>query len=276
MQEMDDSHYADIAAGKYFASLQAATTLQGVGFQGTGAVDEIVWTEDDLFPAGGPTVVDYTFTLTLDANVAGAEVTTNGAAVVFDNGTAQILAGTTVSIAEPTFAQGYQLNTITTNDTVVVSPTFPITFTMDAAMTVAITSELIPATYPTYVGEDAALKTQYDAWKQAVGFDDSSTSTHANQFLLNVDEETTVGDDALQIDSITEVQGGWKIVVSTTVSGAALSTGTESFTASYNGYLTVLAADTLEGLSSATGAAYPMTAMEGGRVALGGRAGKVR
>ena len=144
--DLDDSHYADIAAGKYFASLKTLTTLQGVGFQGTGAVDEIVWTEDDLFPAGGPTVVDYTFTLTLDTNVTGAEVTTNGAAVVFDNGTAQILAGTTVSIAEPTFAQGYQLNTITTNDTAVVSPTFPITFTMDAAMTVAITSELIPVT----------------------------------------------------------------------------------------------------------------------------------
>ena len=252
----------------------ADVTLQGVGFQGTGAVDEIVWTEDDLFPAGGPTVVDYTFTLTLDANVTGAEVTTNGAAVVFDNGTAQILAGTTVSIAEPTFAQGYQLNTITTNETAVVSPTFPITFTMDAAMTVEITSELIPATYPTYVGEDAALKTQYDAWKQAVGFDDSSTSTHANQFLLNVDEETAVGDDALQIDSITEVQGGWKIVVSTTVSGAALSTGTESFTASYNGYLTVLAADTLEGLSSATGVAYPVTAIEGGKVEITVTAGK--
>lgn len=272
---------ADLAAAnKLFPTLaenpQYVTdvTLQGVGFQGTGAVDEIVWTEDDLFPAGGPTVVDYTFTLTLDANVTAA-VTTNGAAVALDaNNQAQILAGTTVEIAEPTFAQGYQLNTITTNGTPVVSPTFPITFTMDAAMTVAITSEQIPVTYPDYVGEDAALKTQYDTWKQTVGFDDSSTSTHKNQFLLNVDEETTVGDDALQIDSITEVQGGWKIVVSTTVSGAALSTGTESFTASYNGYLTVLAADTLEGLSSATGVAYPVTAIEGGKVEITVTAGK--
>ena len=269
-----DSHHADIVAGKYFASPKTVATLQGVGFQGTGAVDEIVWTEDDLFPAGGPTVVDYTFTLTLDANVTAA-VTTNGAAVALDaNNQAQILEGTTVTIAEPTFATGYQLSTVTTNGTTVVSPTFPLSFTMDAAMTVAITSELIPATYPDYVGEDAALKTQYDAWKQAVGFDDSSTSTHKNQFLLNVDEETTVGDDALQIDSITEVQGGWKIVVSTTVSGAALSTGTESFTASYNGYLTVLAADTLEGLSSATGVAYPVTAIEGGKVEITVTAGK--
>ena len=63
-------------------------------------------------------------------------------------------------------------------------------------------------------------------------------------------------------------------MVSTTVSGAALSTGTESFTASYNGYLTVLAADTLEGLSSATGVAYPVTAIEGGKVEITVTAGK--
>jgi hypothetical protein len=263
------------SANKLFPTLAVipgnmdAVTLQGVGFQGTGAVDEIVWTEDDLFPAGGPTVVDYTFTLTLDTNVTGAAVTTNGAAVVFDNGTAQILAGTTVSIAEPTFAPGYQLNTITTNETVVVSPTFPITFTMDAAMTVAITSELIPATYPTYVGEDASLKTQYDAWKNGKTVGDGES--YEKQFLLNTATDTVVADDALQIDSITEVQGGWDIVVSTTVTGAALSDGSAT---TYNGYLLVKSADTLAGLEAATPASYTVTPAADGKVKITVTAGK--
>ena len=270
MQEMDDSHYSDIAAGKYFASLVGATTLQGVGFQGTGAVDEIVWTEDNPIPAA---VVEFTLTYSGDSNTTLGAVT-----YTIDGGEAQtptegkIPEGASVSIAAPTFAPGYQLAALTVDGTAVASPTFPYTFTMAADTTVAITSELIPASYPTYVGEDAALKTQYDTWKQAVGFDDSSTSTHEKQFLLNVDEETTVADDALQIDSITEnATAGWDIVVSTTVSGAALSDGSKT---TYNGYLLVKAADTLAGLASATPVAYPVTAVTGGKVSITVTSGK--
>ena len=259
-----DSHYADIAAGKYFASLKTVATLQGVGFQGTGAVDEIVWTEDDLFPAGGPTVVDYTFTLTLDANVTGAEVTTNGAAVVFDNGEAQILAGTTVSIAEPTFAQGYKLNTITTNNVAVVDPQFPIAFTMDAAMAVAITSELIPVTYPTYVGDDATLRTKYDAWKDAYQADTQSQWESA--FLLNMDPTASVaeGTALLKIASITEVSGGWELEI---VSDATTLTATDGTVLVGNGYLRIIAADTLAGLTTAT-PSYINVAVTNGKITV--------
>lgn len=260
-----DSHYADIAAGKYFASLKTVATLQGVGFQGTGAVDEIVWTEDDLFPAGGPTVVDYTFTLTLDANVTGAAVTTNGAAVVFDNGAAQILAGTTVSIAEPTFAPGYQLNTITTNETAVVSPTFPITFTMDAAMTVAITSEQIPVTYPSYIDTtDATIKGKYDAWKNAYQADTQSQWESA--FLLNMDPTASVaeGTALLKIASITEVSGGWELEI---VSDATTLTATDGTVLVGNGYLRIIAADTLAGLTTAT-PSYINVAVTSGKITV--------
>ena len=262
---------ADLAAAnKLFPTLaedpQDVTdvTLQGVGFQGTGAVDEIVWTEDDLFPAGGPTVVDYTFTLTLDANVTGAEVTTNGAAVVFDNGEAQILAGTTVSIAEPTFAQGYKLNTITTNETAVVSPTFPITFTMDAAMAVAITSEQIPVTYPTYVGDDATLRTKYDAWKNAYQADTQSQWESA--FLLNMDPTASVaeGTALLKIASITEVSGGWELEI---VSDATTLTATDGTVLVGNGYLRIIAADTLAGLTTAT-PSYINVAVTNGKITV--------
>lgn len=258
------------SANKLFPTLAVipgnmdAVTLQGVGFQGTGAVDEIVWTEDDLFPAGGPTVVDYTFTLTLDANVTGAEVTTNGAAVVFDNGEAQILAGTTVSIAEPTFAQGYKLNTITTNNVAVVDPQFPIAFTMDAAMAVAITSELIPVTYPTYVGDDATLRTKYDAWKNAYQADTQSQWESA--FLLNMDPTASVaeGTALLKIASITEVSGGWELEI---VSDATTLTATDGTVLVGNGYLRIIAADTLAGLTTAT-PSYINVAVTSGKITV--------
>lgn len=268
---------ADLAAAnKLFPTLaenpQDVTdvTLQGVGFQGTGAVDEIVWTEDNPIPAA---VVEFTLTYSGDSNTTLGAVT-----YTIDGGEAQtptegkIPDGASVSIAAPTFASGYQLAALTVDGTPVASPAFPYTFTMAANTTVSITSELIPVSYPTYVGEDAALKTQYDTWKQAVGFDDSSTSTHEKQFLLNVDEETTVADDALQIDSITEnATAGWDIVVSTTVTGAALSDGSKT---TYNGYLLVKAADTLAGLASATPVAYPVTAVTGGKVSITVTSGK--
>ena len=54
-----------VAANKLFPTLASRpsvledVTLQGVGFQGTGAVDEIVWTEDNPFPAA---TIDFTLT----------------------------------------------------------------------------------------------------------------------------------------------------------------------------------------------------------------------
>ena len=142
------------SANKLFPTLAedpaavADVTLQGVGFQGTGAVDEIVWTEDDPFPAA---TVEFTLTYAAgDANVTlGAVTYTIGEdpaeTVTFTNGEAPIPEGATVTIAAPTFAEGYQLAALTTNTVAVASPSFPFTFTMDAAMTVAITAEQIPA-----------------------------------------------------------------------------------------------------------------------------------
>ena len=196
--------------------------------------------------------------------MTGAAVTTNGAAVVFDNGTAQILAGTTVSIAQPTFAQGYQLNTITTNDTAVVDPQFPLSFTMDAAMTVAITSELIPVTYPTYVGDDATLRTKYDAWKNAYQADTQSQWESA--FLLNMDPTASVaeGTALLKIASITEVSGGWELEI---VSDATTLTATDGTVLVGNGYLRIIAADTLAGLTTAT-PSYINVAVTNGKITV--------
>ena len=250
-QGTDADFITYLESKKVFPSLEGKVSsyaLQGVGFQGTGAVDEIVWTEEDLFPAG-PSVVDYTFTLTLEANVTGAAVTTNGAAVVFDNNEAKILAGTTVEIAQPTFASGYQLNTITTNGTAVVEPSFPFSITMGEDMTVVISAEQIPATYPAYITDttDTYITGKYNDWKAGVGCDDATASAYEKQFLLNVDEATTVGETALEITEIKQnATAGWDITVGCSISGVGL-TGETGTAHVCNGYLAVSYTDDLTG-----------------------------
>ena len=263
-----------LTSGKVFASLGGAKTvsqLQGVGFQGTGAVDEIVWTEEDPFPAQ---TIGFTLTWTdsevsavsyvLSTDLATTNSLTSGTAVQLAPGD-----GTATIELIPTFTTGYEFDKVTMGET-----ELGLTFAIPGVTTNAtLLAKAAAAAYPTYVGDNAALKTQYDTWKTTYGAD--SESAYEKQFLLNVAPATTVADDALKIDSITEVQDGWKIVVSTTVSGAALSKGTETFTTSYNGYLTVLAADTLADLSNnPTAVDYPVTAIAGGKVEITVTAGK--
>lgn len=271
-----DSHYDDLVAGKYFASLvkMSALSLQGVGFKGTGAVDEIVWTDDPNTISAA--TIEFTLTYSGDSNVTALGAVTytidggSPETVTFSEGAAQIPQGASVTIAAPTFAQDYELASLTTNTVAVADAAFPFTFTMTEAMTVAITAAQVQPQYPTYVGSDTTLQGQYNTWKATNGAD--SQSAYEKQFLLNVAPNTTVADDALQIDSITQnTTAGWDIVVSTTVSDAALSDGS---TTTYNGYLLVKAANDLAGLESATPVAYPVTAVSGGKVSINVTGGK--
>jgi hypothetical protein len=239
--------------GKYFLSLKmgtpgAATTLQGVGFQGTGAVDEIVWTEDNPFPAASP--IDFTLTWTAAevsavSYVLSTDLTTTNS---LTSGTAvQLTPGDGAATIEliPTFETGYEFDKVTMGETDLSTLTFPIP---SATATATLVAKAIPVTYPSYIDTtDATIKGKYDAWKQAVGFDDSSTSTHLNQFLLNVDEETTVGDAALEITEIKQnATAGWDITIGCTLDGVRL-TGEVNSTIVCNGYLAVSYTDNLTG-----------------------------
>ena len=90
--------------GKYFLSMvQGAhgtpNTLQAVGFQGTGAVDDIVWTNEDLFPDVAPSTVELTLTGGENATVAyviGGETNTIG--TISESWTTNIAANTEVVI----------------------------------------------------------------------------------------------------------------------------------------------------------------------------------
>ncbi len=258
---------------KFFLSLVqgahgTASTLQGVGFQGTGAVDEIVWTEDDPFAVE---TIDFTLTWTASEVSAVSYVLSTDLATTnsLTSGTAVQLApgdGTATIELIPTFASGYEFDKVTMGET-----DLGLTFAIPGVTTNAtLFAKAAAPEYPTYVGDNATLKTQYDTWKTTYGAD--SESAYEKQFLLNVASDTTVADDALQIDSITEnATAGWDIVVSTTVTGAALSDGS---TTTYNGYLLVKSADTLAGLATAAPTAYPVTAVAGGKVSINVTSGK--
>ena len=76
-----------VSAGKVFPSLVVGTCgvpskLQGVGFKGSGALDDIVWTEDDLFaiPAG----ID--FSLTWPSGLTAVSYSINGGEAVAISG----------------------------------------------------------------------------------------------------------------------------------------------------------------------------------------------
>ena len=79
-----DSDFSSlVAAKKVFPSLipgsSEAPTLQGVGFKGSGALDDIVWTEEDPFPA--PATFDFTLTWPSGLTAVGYTLGTGGAII---------------------------------------------------------------------------------------------------------------------------------------------------------------------------------------------------
>ena len=144
----------------------------------------------------------------------------------------------------PTFETDYEFDKVTMGET-----ELGLTFAIPGVTTNAtLVAKAAAPAYPTYIDTtDTAIKAKYDAWKQAVGFDDSSTSTHLNQFLLNVDESATVGDTALEITEIKQnATAGWDITIGCSLDGVAL-TGTVGETIVCNGYLAVSYTDDLTG-----------------------------
>ena len=249
---LDQGNDADfvtyLQSGKVFPSLQDKTesyTLQGVGFQGTGAVDEIVWTEDNPIPAAA---IDFTLTwgegvdavsYVLSTDLTATNSLTSGTAVQLAPGD-----GTATIELIPTFKSGYEFDKVTMGETELV-----LTFAIPGVTTNAtLVAKAAAAAYPTYIDTtDAAITAKYDAWKQAVGFDDSSTSSHLNQFLLNVDESATVGNTALEITEIKQnATAGWDITIGCSLDGVDL-TGTVGSTIVCNGYLAVSYTDSLTG-----------------------------
>ena len=223
-------------------------SISGVGFKGSGKLDDLsIGTDVPAFL--GVTTIDFTLTwgegvtavsYTLSSDLTTTNTLTSGTAVQLAPGD-----GTATIELIPTFDTGYEFDKVTMGETDFSSLTFAIPGVTTNATLFAKTAA---TAYPTYINtSDATITAKYDAWKAGVGCDDSTASAYLNQFLLNVDETTTVGDAALTITEIKEnATAGWDITIGCTVSGAAL-TGTVGQTIVCNGYLAVSYTDDLTG-----------------------------
>ena len=254
-----------ITANKVFGSMAdlTQTGLTTVGFKGTGALDDFVVTTEE--PGFSPAVLE--FTLTWDSSMVSAVSyvlsTDTSVTNALTSGTAiQIAVGTTGTVElVPTFEDGYEFDHLQIGDSAWEYLTFPVPGVSTNGTLVAKAA----AAYPTYIDtNDGTIKGKYDAWKTAYQADTASQWESA--FLLNMDPTAQVaaGTALLKIASITEVSGGWELEIA---SEATTLTATDGTVLVGNGYLRIIAADTIAGLANAT-PTYINVAVTNGKITV--------
>ena len=193
-----------------FPSLQemggagASITLQAVGFKGSGAIDNLQFTtqKPNEDPTPGP-VVNVDLTISADhATVTGITA-----------GKVEVGSSLTFTV---TAAEGYNLTGVTINGTTVTADadgnyTYTVTAD-DTAVAVVVTVVAAAPAYPTYIPDNAAIKSKFDAWvtNKANG-DRDAASANMDAFLLNVAPgEVTTAKANFKIVSIEQnAQGAW-------------------------------------------------------------------
>ena len=166
----DETTVPLLQSGKVFPSLKgmsASATLQGVGFKGSGALDDLVWTEENPFAGGGSTWVDNVTNVFAGASLSAGQksaitswATANNIVVAAGQeeiaAAAYLLGQTSLPAAEPeltitSIEEGADAWTLTVaatvNDTALVLPsTIPGTITLTQAATLAGLGTATPAT----------------------------------------------------------------------------------------------------------------------------------
>ena len=193
-----------------FPSLQemggagASITLQAVGFKGSGAIDNLQFTtqKPNEDPTPGP-VVNVDLTISADhATVTGITA-----------GKVEVGSSLTFTV---TAAEGYNLTGVTINGTTVTADadgnyTYTVTAD-DTAVAVVVTVVAAAPAYPTYIPDNAAIKSKFDAWvtNKANG-DRDAASANMDAFLLNVAPgEVTTAKANFKIVSIEQdANGAW-------------------------------------------------------------------
>jgi hypothetical protein len=259
---------AMLASGTIIPSLLSGeagmdSTLQGVGFQGTGAIDDLVLTAEDPFPVAS--TIGFTLTwgegISAVSYVLSTDLTTTNS---LTSGTAaQIASGDGTATIEliPTFTSGYEFDKVTLGETDLNTLTFAIPSATAAA---TLYAKEIPPTYPDYIVDttDAYITGKYNTWKNAYKADTASAWETA--FLLNMDPDATVaeGTALLKIASITEVENGWQLEITSEATTLAAENGT---TKVGNGYLRIKTASSLTVLDtdSATVTYIPVAVTDG-------------
>lgn len=230
-----------IKDGSYFGSLQGLLgesdipMFMGVGFKGSGAIDDLqIGAEDpNFFQAAGT----LDFTLVWDENISAVSYTING-------GEAKTaVSGTPIECEADAVVA---ITATAANAWLEVDAESVAGFTVtETGKTHTITASEIASPI------EGELTADVKAWATAKGGltpDQITACTFAkNAYLMNTDLSAEPG---LQITSITEVEGGWQITVKGTQGENAVTL------AGINGALQVKAAATLEGLAEATPATY--------------------
>ena len=260
--DADDQMYEDIVFnsngkfdvqgikdGSYFGSLEgnnSSPVFMGVGFKGSGALDDLQIGEEDpnfLSAAGS-----LDFTLVWGEDISAVTYTINGGtAQTATSGTAiECESGDVVAITATSANPWYAVDA----DTVA-----------DLTVTEAGTKRTITATTLVATPADAGATGLGDvstadakAWADAKGLTPAAIAGKTwalNAYLMNTNLDAEPG---LQITSITEVEGGWQITVKGTQGDTTVSL------AGINGQLNIKAAATLEGLAEAEATPVNLTA----------------
>ncbi|MGN0889985.1 MAG: hypothetical protein ACI4UY_14020 [Kiritimatiellia bacterium] len=243
MQEMwagflTDGQKTLVAANRLFPSLEGIAaagskfTLQAVGFKGSGAIDSLQFTTEE--PKQGEEPAPEKVDLTISADHATVTGITAGKVEVGSSLTFTVTA-----------AEGYNLTGVTINGTTVTADadgnyTYTVADT-DEAVAVVVTVVAAASAYPTYIPDNAAIKSKFDAWvtNKANG-DRDAASANMDAFLLNVAPgEVTTAKANFKIVSIEQdANGAWVAKVTGKVGDG------EAFG---NGYVEIKGSATVDG-----------------------------
>jgi len=241
---------ADAEAGALFGSLRGGTpgrraSFTAVGFRGTGAVDDLAFTEVVPQFLAGMTSVD--FTLALGAGVSAVAYTLGDGPVAVLTARATNLAvrvGTVLTLAEPVVADWYAIEPSTLG-----------TFTIDAPKTHLVEASLIDSPIPGVDTDELRL------WAGAHGF--SLAAVQACDYLLEsylFNTETLLdASPRLTIAAIRSVGAAWELEIEAAADGAGLSL------ANLKGELRIKTASTLAALDAAPATRVDFTTDARGR-----------
>ena len=222
-------------------------TFQGIGFKGSGAIDDLVITEEtpNFFTSAG----SLDFTLVWGEDISAVTYTING-------GTAQTATSGTAIECEADAV--VTISATPANVWLAVDPASVAGFTVtEAGKTYEIKTKEITSPI---AGELTADVKDWATAKGGLTPDQITACPFAKDaYLMNTDLSAAPG---LLITSITEVEGGWQITVKGTQGDNAVTLN------GIRGVLQVKAAAALEGLADADPASYDFTVGENGEATI--------
>ena len=239
-EDLDEKIVAANAQGGLFVSLDLNSQdpyFYGVGFKGSGAIDDLVITSEE---PNFLTTTTLDFTLSWGEGVSAVSYTINGGepTAAVSGVAVQVPANAAVTITATPVNDWYQITGGTES------------FTITAATTREITAALVASPFP-----EGGVTSDIKAWADAKEISlDAIKADKAKAFKSYLMNTALDADPQIKITAIEQVDTGWKITVQgTTSDDSTINLGT------INGQLQVKTAQNLAGLADATPAVYQYT-----------------